>query len=269
MPSRSTTRRLPRSVSLPRGARLGTGLATFAAGAGLVAAAAPAAAAAPVEPNTFLYQGSTGPAVKEVQRALHIRSTGHFDAKTKRKVIAFQHRDALLIDGIVGPQTWDALFHITPPAQPAVATASPSSTAAVSHAWTAPTTTASSTYGTAASSTYATPTAASSYATPTAASSYATPTASSSYQRPAVSETSSTSSTGGYSIPSSIVQCESGGNYSAVNPSSGAGGAYQILPSTWQAYGGQGLPENASKAEQDRIAGAIYASQGGSAWVCR
>ena len=58
------------------------------------------------------------------------------------------------------------------------------------------------------------------------------------------------------------MQCESGGNYSAVNSSSGAGGAYQILPSTWQAYGGQGLPQNAPKAEQDRIAGEIYARQG-------
>ena len=36
--------------------------------------------------------------------------------------------------------------------------------------------------------------------------------------------------------------CESGGNYGAVNPSSGAGGAYQILPSTWELYGGQGEP---------------------------
>jgi muramidase (phage lysozyme) len=64
------------------------------------------------------------------------------------------------------------------------------------------------------------------------------------------------------------VQCESGGNYSAVNSSSGAGGAYQIMPSTWSAYGGQGLPQNAPKAEQDRIAAAIYAGQGRSAWSC-
>jgi hypothetical protein len=76
------------------------------------------------------------------------------------------------------------------------------------------------------------------------------------------------SSTGGYTIPAGIVQCESGGNYSAVNPQSGAGGAYQIIPSTWQAYGGQGLPQNAPKAEQDRIAAQIYARQGPSAWSC-
>ena len=74
---------------------------------------------------------------------------------------------------------------------------------------------------------------------------------------------------GGYSIPTYIVMCESGGNYRALNPSSGAGGAYQILPSTWRAYGGSGLPHQASKAEQDRIAALIWAGGAGrSQWVC-
>jgi peptidoglycan hydrolase CwlO-like protein len=73
---------------------------------------------------------------------------------------------------------------------------------------------------------------------------------------------------GPYSIPSYIVMCESGGNYGAVNPSSGAGGAYQILPSTWRLYGGQGAPQDAPKAEQDRIAAEIWADSGPSAWVC-
>jgi peptidoglycan hydrolase CwlO-like protein len=73
---------------------------------------------------------------------------------------------------------------------------------------------------------------------------------------------------GDYTIPSSIVMCESGGNYGAVNPSSGAGGAYQILPSTWESYGGEGAPQSASPGEQDRIAAMIWADSGGSAWVC-
>jgi septal ring factor EnvC (AmiA/AmiB activator) len=73
---------------------------------------------------------------------------------------------------------------------------------------------------------------------------------------------------GPYSIPTYIVMCESGGNYGAVNPSSGAGGAYQILPSTWALYGGQGAPQDASKEEQDRIAAEIWADSGPSAWVC-
>jgi septal ring factor EnvC (AmiA/AmiB activator) len=73
---------------------------------------------------------------------------------------------------------------------------------------------------------------------------------------------------GPYSIPAYIVMCESGGDYSALNASSGAGGAYQILPSTWDLYGGQGAPHEAPKAEQDRIASEIWADSGGSAWVC-
>ena len=78
----------------------------------------------------------------------------------------------------------------------------------------------------------------------------------------------SSSSTAGYSIPASIVMCESGGDYRAVNPGSGAGGAYQILPSTWTAYGGSGLPQDAPPAEQDAIAAKIYATDGRGAWSC-
>ena len=78
----------------------------------------------------------------------------------------------------------------------------------------------------------------------------------------------SSSGASGYAIPSYIVQCESGGNWSAVNPSSGAGGAYQILPSTWSAYGGSGSPSSASPSEQSRIAAKIYADSGASAWSC-
>jgi septal ring factor EnvC (AmiA/AmiB activator) len=73
---------------------------------------------------------------------------------------------------------------------------------------------------------------------------------------------------GPYAIPTYIVMCESGGNYSAYNPSSGAGGAYQILPVTWRAYGGEGLPHQAPKAEQDQIAAEIWADSGPSAWSC-
>jgi peptidoglycan hydrolase CwlO-like protein len=73
---------------------------------------------------------------------------------------------------------------------------------------------------------------------------------------------------GPYAIPTHIVMCESGGNYGALNPSSGAGGAYQILPSTWRAYGGQGLPHQAPPAEQDRIAAMIWRDSGPTAWSC-
>ena len=73
---------------------------------------------------------------------------------------------------------------------------------------------------------------------------------------------------GPYSIPTYIVMCESGGNYGALNASSGAGGAYQIIPSTWSLYGGEGSPQDAPKSEQDAIAAEIWADSGGSAWVC-
>jgi hypothetical protein len=73
---------------------------------------------------------------------------------------------------------------------------------------------------------------------------------------------------GDWAIPQAIVMCESGGNFGAVNPSSGAGGAYQILPSTWRLYGGQGSPQGASPQEQSRIAARIWADSGAGAWEC-
>ena len=69
---------------------------------------------------------------------------------------------------------------------------------------------------------------------------------------------------GGYAIPEDIVMCESGGNYGAVNPSSGAYGAYQILPSTSAAYG----CDMSTPAGQDECAAKVWAGQGRGAWVC-
>lgn len=84
----------------------------------------------------------------------------------------------------------------------------------------------------------------------------------------AESEVAGWAGTGDWAIPEAIVLCESGGDYGALNPSSGAGGAYQILPSTWHLYGGKGLPHEASPAEQDAIAAQIWADSGPGAWVC-
>src|SRR5690348_11057670 len=109
----TTSRRNPRAEELMRGARLGAGLVAVAASAGTLIAAAPAGAHTPYL-NTLLHQGGHGSAVKRVQRALHIRRSGHFDRRTKRTVIRFQRKHKLLVDGIVGPQTWDALFHLKP-----------------------------------------------------------------------------------------------------------------------------------------------------------
>jgi resuscitation-promoting factor RpfC len=69
------------------------------------------------------------------------------------------------------------------------------------------------------------------------------------------------------SFQACVIQAESGGNPTAVNPSSGAGGLYQFLPSTWQALGFSGLPENASVAEQNAAFAKEYAQSGTSAWA--
>ena len=68
------------------------------------------------------------------------------------------------------------------------------------------------------------------------------------------------------SFQSCVIARESGGDATAVNASSGAGGLYGFLPSTWQALGHSGLPENASVAEQNQAFQQEYAQSGGSAW---
>jgi hypothetical protein len=75
---------------------------------------------------------------------------------------------------------------------------------------------------------------------------------------------------GDFAIPNSIVMCESGGNYGAVNPTSGAGGAYQMLPSTYKGLGGKyAAPQLAPKWEQDRLAAKLWAGgQGAGNWEC-
>jgi septal ring factor EnvC (AmiA/AmiB activator) len=74
---------------------------------------------------------------------------------------------------------------------------------------------------------------------------------------------------GGWAIPAAIVMCESGGQNMPPN-SAGASGYYQIVPGTWRQYGGRGPAAwKASKAEQDRVAAAIWAGgRGASQWVC-
>jgi hypothetical protein len=82
--------------------------------------------------------------------------------------------------------------------------------------------------------------------------------------QPASTSTATYSGSGSYQ--QCVIAAESGGNPSAVNPSSGAGGLYQFLPSTWAALGHSGLPQNASVAEQNQAFQQEYAQSGGSAW---
>jgi hypothetical protein len=75
---------------------------------------------------------------------------------------------------------------------------------------------------------------------------------------------------GDFAIPRDIVMCESGGNYGALNPSSGAGGAYQMLPETYEGLGGQhAAPHLAPKSEQDRLASKLWdRGRGRGNWEC-
>ena len=62
-----------------------------------------------------------------------------------------------------------------------------------------------------------------------------------------------------------LAQCESGGNWAAATGNGFLGGL-QFLPSTWRANGGVGLPNQASRAEQIRIAQIVQARYGWGQW---
>ena len=82
-------------------------------------------------------------------------------------------------------------------------------------------------------------------------------------------ETSAAPSGESFAIPWPIVQCESGGQNLPPN-SAGASGYYQILPSTWQGFGGTGPAAYlAPKSEQDAVAARIWDGGAGARnWVC-
>jgi nucleoid-associated protein YgaU len=76
---------------------------------------------------------------------------------------------------------------------------------------------------------------------------------------------------GSYSGPSGsyqscVIAAESGGNPSAVNPSTGAGGLYGFMPSTWRSLGYSGLPQDAPVSVQNEAFAKEYARSGSSAW---
>lgn len=62
-----------------------------------------------------------------------------------------------------------------------------------------------------------------------------------------------------------IAVCESGGNW-AINTGNGYYGGLQFSPSTWSSNGGAGMPNQASRAEQIRIAENVLRTQGIGAW---
>jgi peptidoglycan hydrolase CwlO-like protein len=102
-----------------------------------------------------------------------------------------------------------------------------------------------------------------------AATAAASTTSSTTSSAPSTSVSSSSAPSGGWAIPYAIVLCESGGQNLPPN-SAGASGYYQIIPSTWKAFGGTGPAAYlASKSEQDAVASRIWNNgAGASNWVC-
>jgi hypothetical protein len=65
-----------------------------------------------------------------------------------------------------------------------------------------------------------------------------------------------------------IASCESGNNWS-INTGNGFYGGLQFTLGTWHSNGGSGMPQNASREEQIRVAENVLQSQGIGAWpVC-
>jgi Putative peptidoglycan binding domain len=60
--------------------------------------------------DAYMRRGAVGPAVAEVQSALGIPADGVFGRHTQAAVMSFQRNCGLAVDGIVGPETWNALF---------------------------------------------------------------------------------------------------------------------------------------------------------------
>ncbi|MEJ2857102.1 MULTISPECIES: transglycosylase family protein [unclassified Saccharothrix] len=62
-----------------------------------------------------------------------------------------------------------------------------------------------------------------------------------------------------------VARCESGGNWS-INTGNGYYGGLQFTPGTWAANGGTGMPHNATREEQIRVAENVLRTQGAGAW---
>lgn len=62
-----------------------------------------------------------------------------------------------------------------------------------------------------------------------------------------------------------IAQCESSGNW-AINTGNGYYGGLQFSPATWKSNGGTGMPHQASREEQIRVAEKVLDRQGLGAW---
>ncbi|WP_281689279.1 transglycosylase family protein [Pseudonocardia thermophila] len=76
-------------------------------------------------------------------------------------------------------------------------------------------------------------------------------------------------STPAFAAPDSVwdrlAQCESGGRWN-INTGNGYYGGLQFSLSTWRAFGGTGMPHQASREQQIAVAERVLAVQGWKAW---
>jgi hypothetical protein len=87
--------------------------------------------------------------------------------------------------------------------------------------------------------------------------------------QPTVGGSTTVSVTGVSAFEACVITRESGGNPQAVNPSSGAGGLFQFLPSTWAGLG-MGYPGGAQTAPvsvQYAAFNKLYAEAGTAPWA--
>jgi resuscitation-promoting factor RpfB len=75
-------------------------------------------------------------------------------------------------------------------------------------------------------------------------------------------EQATTNFAGGSTVWDALARCESGGNW-AINTGNGYYGGLQFNLGTWQAYGGTGLPSNASRETQIAVATRLRDATGG------
>jgi LysM repeat protein len=79
------------------------------------------------------------------------------------------------------------------------------------------------------------------------------------------SSTRHSSSVAGGTVWDRLAQCESGGNWN-TNTGNGFYGGLQFTPGSWRAAGGSGMPHQASRSEQIRVAQRLQQMQGWGAW---